>query len=106
MPIPNGAFKEFPELRKLAADLMRRHRLPLTISKTLFAGYGDGSACRLCGHPITATDIEYELTDGTFTRHGIRLHLWCHHAWRMEHAAMTELRPTRRKITSPAGAAP
>ncbi len=88
MPIPNSPFKEFPELRKLAADLIVRHRLPTTIFKTLFAGYGDGSACRLCGQPITETDIEYELTDHTFTRHGIRLHLWCHHAWQMELATI------------------
>lgn len=90
MPIPQGPFKEFPELRKLAADLMLTHRLPITISRTLLAGYGDGSACRLCDQPITETDIEYELTDETFTKHGIRLHLWCHHAWQMELAAIMD----------------
>ena len=84
MPIPNCPFKEFPELRKLAADLMLKHRLPNALPKTLLAGYGDGSACRLCGQPITKTEIEYELTDSTFTRDGTRLHLWCHTAWQME----------------------
>ncbi len=84
MPLPHSPFKEFPELRKLAADLILKHRLPITASRTLFAGYGNGSPCRLCSQPITRTDIEYELTDDTFTRDGIRLHLWCHAAWQME----------------------
>lgn len=84
MPIPDSRFQEFPELRKIAADLMLKHRLPITVSKTLLAGYGNGFLCRLCGRPITHTEIEYELTDSTFTREGIRLHLWCHAAWQME----------------------
>lgn len=88
MPIPDSRFQEFPELRKIAADLMLHQRLPITISKTLLAGYGNGFVCRLCGRPITHTEIEYELTDSTFTRDGIRLHLWCHAAWQMELAEL------------------
>jgi hypothetical protein len=107
MPIPNGPFKEFPELRKLAADLMQHRRLPITTSKTLFAGYGDGSACRLCAQPITKTDIEYELTDDSFTRHGTRLHLWCHHAWQMELATFVgtpSTNPPQDRLASLSGA--
>jgi hypothetical protein len=81
MPIPDG---EFQELRKLAAELILQHRLPVTTSNTILAGYGNGSACCLCTQPLTRTQIEYELTDATFTREGVRLHLWCHAAWQME----------------------
>ena len=93
MQNPDSPFKEFPELRKLAAHLMLNHRLPLVVSKTLLAGYGDGSVCCLCDQPITRTDIEYELADAAFTRYGIRLHLWCHNAWQMELAAMMDNLP-------------
>ena len=98
MPIPDSRFQEFPELRKIAADLMLHQRLPLTISKTLLAGYGNGCVCRLCGQPITHIEIEYELADSTLTREGIRLHLWCHTAWQTELAEiMSGTSPTLQK---------
>jgi hypothetical protein len=82
MPIPES---EFQQLRKRAAELMLTHRLPVAIvSKTILAGYGDGSACCLCGQPITPTQVEYELTDDTSNGDGTRLHIWCHAAWQME----------------------
>ncbi len=85
MPTPDSRYQEFSQLRKLAADLMLDHRLPTVASQTVFAGYGGGSKCRLCGHPITSTQIEYELGDSTCTRDdGVRLHLWGHAAWQME----------------------
>ena len=96
MPIPES---QFQELRKLAAELMLLHRLPATIvSKTILAGYGDGSACCLCGQPITPTQVEYELTDDTSTGDGTRLHMWCHAAWQMELArAMAGASPNPRE---------
>jgi hypothetical protein len=63
---------------------MLQRRLPTTISKTILAGYGNGSGCSLCSEPITYKQIEYELADNTYKRDGIRLHLWCHAAWQME----------------------
>lgn len=44
---------------------------------------------RLCAQPITPTQIEYELADGTSEVGDTRLHMWCHAAWQLELAKAT-----------------
>ena len=48
----------------------------------LWAGSGTGATCSLCGSPIQAHEIEYEVelfpaTTGRF----LRFHFPCHRAW-------------------------
>jgi len=79
VPIPDA---QFQKLRKLAAELIQKNQLPVIVaSKTLFEGYGHGLVCSLCAQPITPTQIEYELADGTSEVGDTRLHMWCHAAW-------------------------
>ena len=72
--------------------LVRRHlengRLPLMQPRQIAAGYGSGRACAACDHPITTTQVEYEVDD---YRDGARLrfHIGCHVAWRLECALDT-----------------
>jgi hypothetical protein len=68
-------------LRLRVRELLQNGRLPAMLPKEIYAGYGEGNECLVCGQPITATQVEYEVAyDGS----RLRLHLGCHVIWQME----------------------
>jgi hypothetical protein len=71
------------DLRSLAVQHIEDDRLPLALSNLIYAGYGQGVACDLCDLPISADEIEYDVTDprddGLLT-----FHMACHFAWQRE----------------------
>jgi len=58
-------------------------RLPVVLSTTIYAGYGQGIPCDLCDQPIDCDKIEYDVTD---PRGGkwLHLHFACHSVWQRE----------------------
>jgi hypothetical protein len=54
-------------------------QLPTRLPRKTWEGAGSGDRCDLCGHPITADQLETEFEDGD--RRTYRLHLQCHTAW-------------------------
>ena len=57
-------------------------RLPIMLSATIYAGYGQGARCDLCDEPITVNKIEYDDIDSTGKR--LHFHIACHLAWQRE----------------------
>lgn len=46
----------------------------------IWAGSGTGATCSLCGSPIQANDIEYEIVLPS-TEQILRFHFRCHRRW-------------------------
>jgi hypothetical protein len=60
---------------KLLADgTLPRHRNPPVI-----AGYGDDLPCDVCGEPIAAHEVQYDIEDSGPDH--LHVHLNCHRAW-------------------------
>lgn len=80
------------ELHDRVLKRIENGRLPVVVSITIDAGYGQGSQCELCDQPIAADQIEYDVAD---PRTGKRLHFHfaCHSVWQRECAF--RLKPSR-----------
>jgi|SRR5215469_13653718 len=70
-------------LRSLAVQHIEDGRLPLALSNLIYAGYGQGVPCDLCGIPIVADKIEYDVTDPRDDEF-LHFHIACHFAWQRE----------------------
>jgi hypothetical protein len=66
---------------------MKDGRLPVLLSTSVYAGYGEGRECDLCDQPIADGKIEYVVP---VARDGRRLHFHfaCHTAWQRECALL------------------
>ena len=89
-------------LRGVAREHIEAGRLPASFPREVYAGYGSGVACELCGRQISRADVEYEVNDA---RTGARftLHVVCHAYWQLD---LRETRMDRRRPRSssqPAG---
>src|SRR6516164_3941036 len=71
------------ELRALAVQHIKDGRLPVALSNLIYAGYGQGVPCDLCGLPIDADDIEYNVTDPRDDG-SLQFHIACHFTWQRE----------------------
>ena len=71
------------ELRPRVLKAIEDRRLPLVLSTTIYAGYGQGVQCDLCEQPIAANKIEYDVTDPHDDRR-LHFHMACHTAWQRE----------------------
>ena len=81
------------ELRSRVLQRSEHGRLPVALSTTIYAGYGQGIQCDLCDQPIARDKIEYDVAD---TRGDERLHFHfaCHAAWQRECALrLRDFRP-------------
>lgn len=83
-PVASGAAER---LHARAQELIRTGQLPLTAALNVYAGYGSGKRCQVCGDAIRHTEIEYELEfgqRGEGARTFVHLHLHCHAVWNHE----------------------
>jgi hypothetical protein len=71
------------ELRSLVLRRIEEGRLPVVLSTTIYAGYGQGKPCDLCDQPIACDKIEYDITDPRASK-WLRFHFPCHSAWQRE----------------------
>ena len=81
MPCGPRAFDA--ELRAIARAHISDGRLPVMSAHAVFAGYGSGTGCHLCGQPIERHQVEYEVRDARNAR-SLSFHLTCHAAWQLE----------------------
>jgi hypothetical protein len=73
------------ELRHIARERIARGMLPGRPSATrMWAGYGNGRLCDLCGKPIQAGEIEYEVEHPDHAVTTLRFHLVCQSVWQLE----------------------
>jgi hypothetical protein len=80
------------ELRFRVLRRIRKGRLPVMLSTTLYAGYGQGERCDLCDQHIPSDKIECDVTDP----HGgkrLHFHFACHAAWQRECVLLLRDRP-------------
>ena len=67
---------------KLARQLVSEGRLPSYGASQILAGYGDESACALCGRHVARDDVMYELRFGSGrTAERFTMHLKCFLSW-------------------------
>ena len=71
------------ELRQRAREAMRKGDLPRSPTAQIWGGRGTGLACVVCGSPIGADEVEYELVEGD-GGDVFRFHLPCHSVWQFE----------------------
>ena len=71
------------ELRLRARQEIEKGRLPGSTALSLWGGRGSGQACTVCGDPIEADQVEYEIADACGGE-VFRFHLPCHAAWQFE----------------------
>jgi hypothetical protein len=57
-----------------------RQALPYQEPMRTWAGHGTGVLCSLCGRPIRAQDIEYEVELAESSR-GLYFHVDCYRVW-------------------------
>ena len=83
------------DLRTRAAERIENGRLPLLLSTTIYAGYGEGAECDLCDQAIAPDKVEYDSMEPSGRKRLLRFHIACHLAWQRECAL--RLTPTMRK---------
>ena len=67
-------------LLRLRVDmLLEDGSLPRLRNPPVSAGYGEQQPCDVCGVPITARQIQYDIEASAGGR--LRVHLHCHRAW-------------------------
>jgi hypothetical protein len=71
------------ELRSRVLQRIEDGRLPVMLSNIIYAGYGQGIQCDLCGQPIAADKIEYDVTAPGGVE-WLHFHFACHSAWQRE----------------------
>jgi hypothetical protein len=71
------------ELRDRVLQRIEEGRLPILLSTSIEAGYGQGRECDLCDQPIAADKVEYDVTVSGDGRR-LHFHFACHAAWQRE----------------------
>lgn len=66
-------------LRVRVEMLLEDGSLPRLRNPRVSAGRGEQQPCDVCGVPITAGQIQYDIEDSARGR--LRVHLHCHRAW-------------------------
>jgi hypothetical protein len=56
--------------------------------RVMWAGYGSGQTCCVCGQPVGRSQVEYEIDDGRSKMMGC--HFACFFVWHEESRALTE----------------
>jgi hypothetical protein len=78
----------FEHLHERARDLIDTGALPRKEPRALYGGFGGSDHhCTLCGSPITAKEVEYELEFAPEQGQRqliVRFHLPCHAIWDYE----------------------
>lgn len=74
------------ELHSIAVARIADGQLPLTVPPTVYAGYGAGEPCDLCGQPIEPQQVDYEVADEPHHR-SWEFHLHCYTVWQRECAS-------------------
>ena len=70
------------KLRSAIKDKIKAGELPVLAPAHLYAGYGEGQRCSVCGEAVSRTQVLYEVpVDKRGTLH---FHLACHAAWQLE----------------------
>lgn len=78
-----GPDSSYIDLRARAREQVNCGRLPSRLVESVSAGYGSsGKLCSLCDQPITATQVEYEVSG--YAKETFTLHVSCYTAWRDE----------------------
>jgi hypothetical protein len=72
-------------LQHTARERLASGTLPRVQSDSIWGGYGRGNVCSLCGEPIRATEVEFEVPVPV-DREGntLRFHIPCHEIWQLE----------------------
>jgi len=75
-------------LARRARDALREGRLPLGRPVRVWGGPGGGDLCIVCGTPVSADEIDYELAlppaDSGGSATTVHLHQGCFRAWQIE----------------------
>ena len=71
------------DLHSRVLQRIEEGRLPVALSNTIHAGYGQEAQCDLCDQSIAPDNVEYDVDDprGGKTLH---FHSACHSAWQHE----------------------
>jgi hypothetical protein len=81
-------------LRPIARNRIEKGTLPCEQPYQMFGGKGSGKPCSLCGEPIPADQIEYEVQrPGTAggPKGELRFHIVCESIWLLECARRDHL---------------
>jgi hypothetical protein len=83
-------------------EAMRSGKLPDRSPERTWAGQGSGAPCTICGRPINADEMEYELEFApradTRQPEGHHIHIACFWAWETERRKLQSTRGTRPTI--------
>jgi hypothetical protein len=72
-------------LQRTARERLASGTLPRVQADSIWGGYGRGNVCSLCGEPIRATEVEFEVPQPADGVGGIlRFHIPCHEIWQLE----------------------
>jgi hypothetical protein len=72
-------------LQRAARECLKSGRLPRMQSQCIWGGYGRGDVCSLCGAPIRANEVEFEVPPAeSGAGSAFRFHITCHAAWQLE----------------------
>ena len=94
--MPHGPGLSHDELRSKAVEQIEAGQLPvLTPSERLYAGYGSDEPCNLCGEPIGAKQVAYDVNESSCARNLI-FHVVCYSVWQLECSSRLGQERTRR----------
>ena len=79
--MPGPAISE-TEIRALVRQRIENGSLPVLLVHTVDGGYGSGQTCRVCGEPILASQVEYEVREDSASRG--KFHMKCYAIWQLE----------------------
>lgn len=66
-------------LHRNVLQAIARGLLPASLPTKTWGGFGNGNSCSVCGHTITAEQLETEFENGA--RRPYHLHIQCFAAW-------------------------
>jgi len=69
-------------VRRLVRILLAGGALWPIRGRVTWAGYGSGHSCCVCGQPVTGSEVEYEVEDGSVKQPGC--HFGCFVVWHEE----------------------
>jgi len=81
--MPTESQLQDPALRRRVRQLIENGQLPVMLPRQILAGYGSGCVCAACGHPITSTQMGYEV-ERDRDADSLSFHLGCHVVWQLE----------------------
>jgi len=90
------------KVRDNLLDAIRSGKLPGRSPERTWAGRGCGAACMICGQPINADELEYELefapSADSKKQEGNHIHIACFWAWETERQKLEAQRGTENAI--------